>query len=116
VPKKNQNHKFPKCRICFRDLTGNKEQYCSDNCKQQHKQIKAKFKELKEKNPNLEFIIWKQKINKDKIPEIGLEWRNIEGIENKPEYKKIKNIVTKRKPKTKKKSGFSFNQVSSSTA
>ena len=111
MPKKIKVHNFVNCRTCFKKLTGNQTSYCSDNCKQQYRQLKTKFEKLKEKNPNLTWITWDEKDN----PNEKLEWRKIKGIENQPEYKVIKKIVTKQKPKRKKTKKINH-LVSSSTS
>jgi len=83
------------CRICFKKLLGKQREFCSDNCRIQNKQIKDKFPELQEKNPELNMIFWNQESN----PDGKLDWKTIKGVENKPKYKIIKNIVTKKKGK-----------------
>lgn len=95
--------KVANCITCFRKLIRNQEKYCSDNCKQQHKQLQTKGKELTKENLNLDLIYWNQKDN----PNEKLNWNKIKGKERNVK-KLIKNIVTKKKPKTKKELGFSF--------
>jgi len=104
MPKNIEPMKSANCVICFKKLTGDKMKYCSDNCKQQHRQLQTKGKELTKENLNLDLIYWNKKDN----PNGELEWRTIKGKEHNVK-KPIKNIVTKKKPKSKKKSGFSFN-------
>ena len=86
--------KLKECRICFRELKGNKTKYCSDNCKSQDRQLKGKFQELKKENPNLDLIFWNKKDN----PDGEMEWRKIKGKEHNVK-KIIKKIVTKKKGK-----------------
>ncbi|MCH9040659.1 MAG: hypothetical protein IIB80_00660 [Thaumarchaeota archaeon] len=94
--KKPKPPKLTNCRICFKKLLGNRREYCSDNCKQQYRELKKeRFLELKEKNPNLNMVFWNQEDN----PNGKLEWKKIKGVENKTKYKIIKKIVTKKKGK-----------------
>jgi len=96
MPKNIERMILTECRICYRKLTGNKEKYCGDSCKSQDYQIRKKYEELKKNNPTLGAIFWSKKDN----PNGELEWRKIKGVENNP-YKIIKNVVTKRKTKSR---------------
>ena len=105
MPKTKPLH-LEECRICFKKLSGKQREFCSDNCRNQNKQIKNKFPELKEKNPKLNMIFW----NKEDNPNGKLEWKTIKGTESKPKYKIIKKIITKKKgkPINKDMKGFSY--------
>ena len=96
MPKNIERMILTECRICYRKLIDNKEKYCSDNCKSQDYQIRQKYEELKKNNPTLGAIFWSKKDN----PNGELEWRKIKGVQDKT-GKIIKNIVTKKKPKSR---------------
>jgi len=89
--------KSTKCRMCFTQLKGKQKLFCSNSCRVQNSLIKKKFIELKKENPNLQSIFWKQTDNNDGT----FSWNTIKGVENKPEYRIIKKIVTKKKPKSR---------------
>ena len=89
--------KTTQCRVCFKELKGKQRTFCEKPaCKAALVELKERFTELQKENPNLKAIFW----NELDSPNEKLEWNRIKGVEHKP-YKIIKNVVTKRKPKSR---------------